>query len=124
MKLFGSKRRRKESTYTATRNARVSSFEAVAIQHSGEACQAAQDASGRRYLCSGAPLLPLADCDRPDSCACRYARFPDRRGGPRRKSEGALPSVEHQVSRQEARDNQGRRGDELGELVRPVPWLK
>lgn len=36
-------------------------------------------------------MLPLADCDRPDRCDCRYVRFADRRGGPRRRSEGALP---------------------------------
>jgi hypothetical protein len=69
-------------------------------------------------------LLPLRDCDQSDSCACRYERFDDRRGGPRRRVEGALPSSDLTVASKEQRADQGRRADEVGNDGAPMPWFK
>lgn len=113
------KTRHKPSTASA-----ASKYQAVEIQFSRGACRAAQDAADARYLCDKAPLLPLADCDRPGACECRYVRHRDRRGDPRRKSEGALPTQSQQTASAERRRDQGRRADELDETGRRRSWFK
>lgn len=125
MGLFRSKPRKTAQTPAKQSKPRSSRYDAVEIQFSGEACGAAQDVTGRRYLCDRAPLLPLNDCDQPESCACRYARYSDRRDRPRRKSEGALPA-EHSAGAhsEERRHDQGRRSEELDETGQRRSWFK
>lgn len=54
-------------------------WHAVAIVPAATCCQAAQEASGRRFLSSDKPpKLPLADCSR-ETCACSYRHYADRR---------------------------------------------
>lgn len=60
-------------------------FHAVSIKYSGRACEAAKNMSGRRFLATAAPKLPLPKCDVLD-CTCRFAHHKDRRAGRDRRS--------------------------------------
>jgi len=71
---------------------RVSPFHAVEILCTKNACQAARDAHGKRYVSAEAPLLPLHRCDQPDRCQCRYQHYEDRRADSRRDAEIGLPT--------------------------------
>ncbi len=78
------------------------SFHAVSIKYSSNACSAAKDMSGRRFLASAAPKLPLPDCDVLE-CNCRFAHHADRRTGKDRRSPfapsglgGGTGSYEHE----------------------------
>ena len=56
-------------------------------------CKAAVELSKQRLLSADAPRLPLATCDTPGQCDCRYRHHDDRRAGPRRAGETARVSV-------------------------------
>lgn len=60
-------------------------FHAVAIKYSENACDAAKAMTGRRFLATAAPHLPLADCNFPE-CQCTFAHYDDRRTGRDRRS--------------------------------------
>lgn len=60
------------------KSTRNSAFHAVSIKFSGDACKAAREMEGRRFLSSAAPRIPLPDCDVLD-CSCRFAHHQDRR---------------------------------------------
>jgi hypothetical protein len=60
-------------------------YHAVSIRFGERACDAAREMSGRRFLSSAAPRLPLADCDCAE-CSCRFVHHNDRRGGKDRRS--------------------------------------
>ena len=60
-------------------------FHAVSIKFKGRACAAAKNLSGRRFLASAAPRLPLPDCDILD-CTCRFMHHSDRRSSRDRRS--------------------------------------
>ncbi|MGI9200721.1 MAG: hypothetical protein ACR2QL_06665 [Woeseiaceae bacterium] len=60
-------------------------FHAVSITHSGKACKAAMEMSGRRFLATAAPKLPLPECDILE-CNCRFAHHDDRRSHKDRRS--------------------------------------
>lgn len=60
-------------------------YHAVSIKLGENACAAARDMSGRRFLSSAAPRLPLADCDAAE-CGCRFGHHDDRRSGKDRRS--------------------------------------
>ena len=51
------------------------------------ACPACQLLSGKRFLSSEAPSLPVAGCLRPLQCRAVYVHHDDRRAGPRRDAE-------------------------------------
>lgn len=70
---------------TVRRRESKSSFHAVSIKLSGEACAAAQALAGRRYLSGSAPRLPLPECDRGE-CQCCFVHHQDRRSGKDRRS--------------------------------------
>lgn len=72
-------------TPTATAAEPASKFHAVSIRPGGNACDAARDLRGRRFLSPEAPALPLAGCDRPD-CGCRFTHHGDRRSDEDRRS--------------------------------------
>jgi hypothetical protein len=97
---------------------RVSQFHAVEIAGMKDACQAAQDAKGERYLSAEAPRLPLGQCDRPDLCQCRYQHYEDRRGNPRRSSESGSPSQDDAEYVQQ-RKLKGRRADDIADDGKP-----
>jgi len=60
-------------------------FHAVSIKYAGRACAAAKNLSGRRFLATAAPKLPLSDCDILD-CNCRFVHHEDRRAHKDRRS--------------------------------------
>ncbi len=53
-------------------------FHAVAMQYSENSCNAAKAMTGRRFLATEAPDLPLKECDF-DDCRCTFDHFSDRR---------------------------------------------
>lgn len=54
------------------------------------ACAAARDAAGKKFLMRRAPALPLAQCNRPDQCKCRFSKSSDRRESERRLEGSVL----------------------------------
>lgn len=60
-------------------------FHSVAIKYSENACDAAKAMTGRRFLASAAPCLPLPECDFLQ-CRCIFAHYDDRRTGRDRRS--------------------------------------
>jgi len=60
-------------------------YHAVSIKLSGHACKAAEEMTGRRFLSTAAPKLPLPDCNVLD-CNCRFVHHKDRRAGQDRRS--------------------------------------
>jgi len=97
---------------------RISPFHAVEIRARNNACQAAQDTNGERYLSAEAPPLPLGQCDRPDRCQCRYQHYEDRRNDSRRGTESGL-AAQHDAERVERRKLRGRRAEDIAEGGEP-----
>ncbi|MEM7431353.1 MAG: hypothetical protein AAF351_05370 [Pseudomonadota bacterium] len=64
---------------------RATAFHAVSIKYSSSACESAKAMSGRRFLATAAPRLPLAECDVLE-CDCRFTHHEDRRTGKDRRS--------------------------------------
>jgi hypothetical protein len=60
-------------------------FHSVSISLSKNACAAAEDLSGHRFLATKAPMLPLPGCDA-DECTCRFQHHKDRRSGKDRRN--------------------------------------
>jgi len=60
-------------------------FHAVSISFPSNACNAAKEMDGRRFLSTAAPKLPLADCDVLE-CSCRFVHHEDRRTSKDRRS--------------------------------------
>ena len=60
-------------------------FHSVSIKLSKNACAAAEDLSGQRFLATTAPTLPLPECD-VDDCTCRFEHHEDRRSRKDRRS--------------------------------------
>ena len=60
-------------------------YHAVSIKFEANACDAAKAMTGRRFLATAAPRLPLPDCDALE-CRCHFAHHDDRRSGHDRRS--------------------------------------
>ncbi len=60
-------------------------FHAVSIKFPSNACKAARDLAGRRFLSNAAPKLPLPECDVLE-CSCRFMHHKDRRSSQNRRS--------------------------------------
>lgn len=93
-----------------------SAYHAVEIRCSAGACEAAEAASDRRYLSKDAPLLPLAACDRPAHCKCRYRHYEDRRTEQRRGGD-AMEPPELRSTAEERRNSQGRRTEDRADAA-------
>jgi hypothetical protein len=90
----------------------ASPWHAVSIVLCHPCCKAAGAASVTRYLSDDAPRLPLAACTTPDSCACYYKHYSDRRAQPRRRDE--LVGLRRKgYGAQERRRLRGRREDDM-----------
>jgi hypothetical protein len=74
------------------------------------ACRAALDCAGQRFLATQAPALPLAGCDIA-RCTCRYVHHDDRRADGRRASDG-VTGIYRNWFEEERRDSSGRREDD------------
>jgi hypothetical protein len=87
-------------------------YHAVAIKYSENACDAAKAMTGRRFLSSAAPRLPLPDCDYMD-CRCVFAHHKDRRTNTERRSPFASGRATGSTGlyEKERRETQDRRSD-------------
>jgi len=74
-----------EKASVARSPAETSVFHAVSLKYSSSACDAAKAMTGRRFLASAAPRLPLPECDSLE-CRCGFAHHSDRRSGKERRS--------------------------------------
>lgn len=63
----------------------TSAFHAVSLKYSSNACDAAKAMTGRRFLASAAPRLPLPGCDALE-CRCGFDHHEDRRSGGDRRN--------------------------------------
>lgn len=87
-----------------------SKFHAVEIVSVGACCQAARQAREIRFLSSeGPPSLPLAACDVPAACRCRYRHHEDRRSFQRRASDQVWGTASPVSADRERRRTIGRR---------------
>ena len=75
-----------------TKTSSTGAFHAVAIKYSENACDAAKEMTGRRFLSSAAPRLPLPECDYMD-CRCAFAHYKDRRTGEDRRNPFASVGI-------------------------------
>jgi hypothetical protein len=66
-------------------SSKTGAYHAVAITYSESACDAAKAMTGRRFLSSAAPRLPLPDCDALE-CRCQFSHHDDRRSGQDRRN--------------------------------------
>lgn len=103
---------------TRPRRRKNTTYHAVSIRFESSACAAAKDMSGRRFLATAAPRLPLPGCD-VLGCKCRFAHHDDRRTGKDRRNPfgpsgrlGATGQFE-----QEQRTGSDRRNSELQPLT-------
>ncbi|MDH3621955.1 MAG: hypothetical protein OER91_13745 [Gammaproteobacteria bacterium] len=84
-------------------------FHAVSLKIDAQhACNAAKEMSGRRFLSTAAPRLPLPECDALE-CCCRFTHHKDRRAGRDRRSPFAAAgysdgSGAYKSERRESRD--------------------
>ena len=92
-------------------------FHAVSIKHATDACTAAKDLGGKRFLSADAPALPLPDCDA-GNCDCRFVHHEDRRHPNDRRSPFAADIGEDSGKfAQEQRENRDdRRNDSRDDL--------
>ena len=87
-----------------------SEYHAVSIRFQSNACKAAREMEGRRFLSSAAPRLPLAECDVLE-CSCRFLHHKDRRTGRDRRSPFGPGGIGGGTGKfeQEQRQGHGRR---------------
>ena len=85
-------------------------YHSVSIIFSKNACAAAEDLSGRRFLATTAPTLPLPECDA-DDCTCRFEHHEDRRSGKDRRNPFSPGVIRNSTSagQSEHRDGADRR---------------
>jgi hypothetical protein len=81
---------------------RKKEFGAVSIKIGPRACSAAKYLTGKRFLSSKAPALPLSKCDVSD-CKCKYDYYKDRRSEDDRRFPSAI--MQSVFSDKEKRDN-------------------
>ena len=83
-----------------------STYHAASLKISGKGCDAAMAMTGRRFLSTAAPKLPLPDCDVLD-CNCRFVHHKDRRSGKDRRSPFGPSGVCGATGRHELEKRQG-----------------
>ncbi|WP_438970122.1 hypothetical protein [Methylophaga sp.] len=82
-------------------------YAAVRIKPHQHACDAAFDCSHRVFLVAEAPLLPLPDCTKSESCRCGYVHYDDRRSsGLQRRGESIV--MRDVFDKRERRDEERR----------------
>jgi hypothetical protein len=88
-------------------SSRTNPYQAVSVVACPQACAAACNLQGQRFLARQAPRLPLPDCDRPAACRCRFEKFIDRRTAQQRSPYNNPDSIGY--GGVEKRRNRGRR---------------
>lgn len=76
-------------------------FHGIEVIACADACEAARNIAGHRYLSDEAPRLPMEACTNPLGCKCVYRHYRDRRTDVRRESDVGLPvrDVPHELRR-------------------------
>ncbi len=87
-------------------------WHAVTLVGRGQCCPALDSYRGARFLSGQASRLPLAQCDRAQTCACTYRHYPDRRTEQRRDSD-AGNAVGTAGPASEKRSSRGRRATDV-----------
>jgi len=94
----------------------TSKFHAVSIKFGSNACQAAQEMEGKRFLSGAAPKIPLPDCDVLE-CKCRFVHHKDRRSSDDRRSpfgQGmASPTGTHPKEQRQGQDRRNEDADKF-----------
>jgi len=86
-------------------------FHAVSIRLGSNACTAAKEIQGERFLARDAPHFPLPNCDAA-KCQCRFAHYKDRRShDDRRNPYRGTMGVATGNLKQEQRTGRDRRND-------------
>ena len=96
-----------------THQTKKTDYHAVSVKCSSSACNAAKAMTGRRFLATAAPQLPLPDCN-VAVCQCRFAHHDDRRTGKERRSPFARSGMgggTGAFEREQRTGNDRRRGD-------------
>lgn len=105
-------RSNKQDTSTSsasTKKKKSTAYHAVSIKYSENACDAAKAMTGRRFLATAAPRLPLPECDALE-CRCKFTHHDDRRTGRDRRSPFGAKHYSgdgtgsHEKERRESRD--------------------
>ena len=88
-------------------------YRAVAVSCDEYACDGAKALSGKRFLISDTPLLPLLDCTA-QKCHCKYSHHSDRRdfGEDRRLPSSLKASMFSEGGEAERRVKRGRRAND------------
>ncbi|MDH5500639.1 MAG: hypothetical protein OEY72_06015, partial [Gammaproteobacteria bacterium] len=94
----------------------TSAFHAVSIKYGPNACQAAQEMQGKRFLSGAAPRIPLPNCDVLE-CKCRFVHHTDRRASDDRRSpfgQGmASPTGTHPKEQRQGQDRRHEDADKF-----------
>lgn len=109
-----------DSRPVRTSNSTNATLHAVSIKFSENACTAAKEKAGYRFLATEAPRLPLPECDVPE-CNCCFNNHEDRRiSKDRRNPYAHVGATEGTGSfERERRDNRkDRRQDDSGKNER------
>jgi len=93
------RRQRKLSTKTIAYRYRSAAIHCNA----STACEPAKRISGKKFLASHVPQLPLGGCTNAPLCQCRYRYHVDRRQELRRDADHGLPSAGYVVNNRRAR---------------------
>ena len=89
------------------------SYAAVTIHCYRDACTAAGQVAGIRFLSDEAPLIPLESCTA-EECHCVYMHHSDRRGGTNRRTKAGLGTAfVSNPGHEERRASIGRRPGDL-----------
>lgn len=97
-----------QSTTAPERLESTGRFHAVSIKFAEDACCAAKQRAGERFLASSSPDLPLPDCDA-KRCECSFAHHDDRRRdfdrrSPFNPSTGTSGTGLHKIERRQGKD--------------------
>lgn len=87
-------------------------YAAVRVKPHEHACNAAFEMSHRTFLVAEAPILPLPDCNKSESCRCGYRHYDDRRQDRQRRGDSLV--MRDAYTKKERRDDEmhGRRQDD------------
>ena len=90
-----------------------SPYHAVSIRFPADACLAAKQTAGHRFLASEAPKLPLPACNS-ENCTCYFVHHKDRRSGKDRRSPFVASNILGSTGafRYERRENDRRKSDD------------
>ena len=102
---------KKSAARATTPPGQSTKFHAVSIRLDNNACTAAKEMQGERFLASDAPMFPLPDCDSP-KCQCRFVHYKDRRARDDRRNpyQGSM-GLGTGKQKAEQRAGRDRRGD-------------